>query len=545
MLFYRARLDGPAEVLDVSLSPVRPARRAAGAPPAVLGQADWLHGRVRVVLRYGPAEGPLRTHRGWLCTDLQPGRRLRLAGCQLDGGEVLLSLVPVPAGAGREHLRDRFRLPFHLNAWGVEAVTGVRAELFCIPTVRPGALALRGRGVVVLETPAARLVRAIPFCRRVAVELNAQLRWRARAAVEGVEVRVGPGGAVEGWLHVAVDCRGEPGPAGGAGPGMVDSSRIAAVAAVRRVDAAVKRLEAEVVGGGLALVSGGVELDVAWADRSGRGRWSSREVTFSALLPIAGLCEGDRLEPVAQVERLSRAGKGRDERAFVLVGVGLTALRAVHLELGGAWYRAERVVGQAVATVELNEPLFPRESRPAAAEREPDRRLELATGLQAPWTALRARIRRTGGRAALEVRVEPYGAGSARADERAEPDGDRSASATMRVELPGDPGAVLSLAAVGAQAVIRAGRPLRDGGVEVALPQGTATAAWHPLPVPARWAVDVLPHPGGVTCLVRGDGGLRRVALPGAGGVPAAVTVAGTVVPGAALNRLWVEAVNA
>ncbi|WP_374712148.1 hypothetical protein, partial [Symbiobacterium terraclitae] len=81
--------------------------------------------------------------------------------------------------------------------------------------------------------------------------------------------------------------------------------------------------------------------------------------------------------------------------------------------------------------------------------------------------------------------------------------------------------------------------------VEVALPQGTATAAWHPLPVPARWAVDVLPHPGGVTCLVRGDGGLRRVALPGAVGVPAAVTVAGTVVPGAALNRLWVEAVNA
>ena len=160
MLFYRARLEGPAAVLDVSLSPVRPVRatqsRGAGAGPVA---PTGLQGRVRVALRYGPAAGPVRTHRGWLYTDLPPGRCLRVAGCQVDGGEVLLSLAPVPAGAGRERLRDRFRLPFHLTSWGVEAVTGVRTELFCIATVRPGTLVLRGRGLVVLETPSVRLVR--------------------------------------------------------------------------------------------------------------------------------------------------------------------------------------------------------------------------------------------------------------------------------------------------------------------------------------------------------------------------------------------------
>lgn len=558
MLFYRARLDGPAEVLDVSLSPVRPARRAGAG----------LQGRVRVVLRYGPAEGPVRTHRGWLYTDLPPGRRLRLAGCQVDGGEVLLSLAPVPAGAGHERLRDRFRLPFRLTSWGVEAVTGVRAELFCIPTVRPGALVLRGRAVVVLETPAARLVRAIPFCRRIAVELNAHLDWRARAAVEGVEVRVGPGGAVEGWLHVTVACRGEPGPAlpvpwaaaashATAGLQVADPSGVAAPAVVRKVDAAVKRLEAEVISDGLALVSGVVELDVAWADRFGRGRWTCREVPFSALLAIAGVCEGDRLEPVAQMERLVRAGKGADERAVLLVGIGLTALRAVHLQLGDDWYRTERVVGQAVATVELNEPLFARESPATLATRDPYRTLGLETGLQGPWTAFRARIRRTGDRAVLEVRVESYGGGSAEAGEhsalcgggRAPAEGlaEPSAGSTpaVRLDLPGDQGGLLSLASVGPQAVIRAGQPPLDGGVEVGVPRGAVAADWHLLPGAVRWVVDAVPQPGEVACLVRCGDHLCRAALPAGGALPAALTVAGTVVPGAGLDRLWVEMANA
>jgi len=114
VLFYRARLEGPAEVLDVSLSPVRPVpmvriggmgngatRPAPDSGPgvgAVHVGGPALAGRVRVVLRYGPQEGPVRTHRGWLYTDLSPGRRLRLTGCQVEGGEVLLSLAPLPPG---------------------------------------------------------------------------------------------------------------------------------------------------------------------------------------------------------------------------------------------------------------------------------------------------------------------------------------------------------------------------------------------------------------------------------------------------------------
>jgi len=481
----------------------------------------------------------------------------------VDGGEVLLSLAPVPAGAGRERLRDRFRLPFHLTSWGVEAVTGVRTELFCIATVRPGTLVLRGRGLVVLETPSVRLVRAIPFCRLVAVALNAHLEWRARAVVEGVEVRVGPGGAVEGWLHVAVDCRGEPRPVsslptadpGGATSGVAGwRGPIAAAtwrpgsdipAAVRKVGAAVKRLEATVATDGLALVSGAVELDVAWADRSGRGRWTCREVPFSALLSIAGLCEGDRLEPVAQVERQTRVGKGVDERVFLLVGVGLTALRTVHLELGGAWYRAERVVGQAAVTVELNEPLFPREGPSPAERRSRSHVLELETGLPVPWVSLRARIRHTGSRAALEVRAEPYGHDRGTAEQRGGLRGDRSAPDGVRLDLPGTPGALTSLAAVGARAVVRVGRPSQDGGMEVGLTCGTAAATWHRLPGPVRWIADAAPFPGGVACLVRVDGQLRRVTLPCEKSVlPAAVTVAGTAVPGAGLDRVWVETVN-
>ncbi|WP_043714102.1 hypothetical protein [Symbiobacterium thermophilum] len=531
MLFYRAPLDRPAAALHVTVSPVRTAVLPS------LTEAPVLPGRVRVVVRYGPRTGPVGVHRGWLHTDLPPARRLRLAGCQQDDGGLLLSLATVPTRAGRESLTDRFRLPLHMTTWGIEAISGVRVELFCIPSVLPGRLVLRGRAAVAVETPAERLVRAVPFCRGRAVALNPHLSWRARAAVEGLDLRVAPGGLVEGWLHVAVACWGEPEEAmGGAAAAPADP------VAVRRVDAAIARVEAEAVRDGLALVSGAVELDVAWADRSGRGRWTCRAVPFSALVPLAGLCEGDQLEPVAQVEQLSRVGAGASARATLLLGIGLTALRPVHREIGGAWYRMAQVVGQAVATVQLDEPLFPREER--SAPTEPWRRVRLDLGQHGPWKALRARIRRTCGRSSLEVQGEPFGAES-------------GAATGVRLELPGGADAQVSLAAVGPQAELRVRRPAR-GGVEVPLPRGTGRGGWHLLAGPARWVVDASPCADGLRCLVRDAGGLRHVVLvaereaggeaaedghgQGAGGnLPAAWTVAGTAVRGLGMDRVWAE----
>lgn len=614
MLFYRAPVDRPVTAVGVSLSPVRP---GVGASAAGLG------GRVRVVVRYGGPSGVVGVHRGWLHTDLPAGRRLRLLGCQADQGALLLSLGAVPARGGRERLTDRFRLPFHLTAWGVEAVAGVRTEVFCIPSVQPGFLLLRGRAAVTLEAPAARLGRVVSFCRRLAVDLNRHLGWRAFAAVEGLDLRVGPGGEVEGWLHVAVVCRGELavsgwgasgtaltlGGAGGAGTGRgghvatgggvrvgtrrgmhvgtsggmhvgtsggmhvgVGGGSPADPAAVRQVDAAVARLTAEVVADGLALVSGAVELDVAWADRSGRGRWTCREAPFSALMEIAGLCEGDRVEPVAQVERLTRAGRGPDLRAVLLLGLGVTALRPVHREIGGAWYRMEQVVGQAVQTVELTVPLFSREAPPAPAS--PWRRMRLDTGLAGPWTALRARIRRVGGRAFLEVFAEPFGdgtpatAGEGRVESAKDEAGDTApataasgdmasatdeagdtasatapvgdtapakaqaggqaqararathlAPATVRVEMPGGADAQIGLATVGSHAEVRA-RRLPDAGLEIRLPGTMAAGRWHLLEEPARWVLDAEPGADSLRCLLRGGDGLRSVRLPGPGTGP-------------------------
>ncbi len=508
-------------MVHVSLGPVRPA-----LPPEPAG----LSTRVRVVVRCGPSTGPVEVHRGWLHTDLAPGRRLRLAGCQVGPDDLLVSLAPVPGRSGRERLTDRFSLPFHLTAWGVDAVTGLRVELFCLPTVQPGRLVLRGRAAVVVDAPAARLRRAVPFCRHLAVEVNPNLCWRARAAVEGVDLRVEPGGVVEGRLHVAVVCWGEPeeafaghgGDAAGGGP-----------AALRRVDARIARLEVEVVREGLALVSGAVQLDVAWADRSGLGRWTCREVPFSALVPLGGLCPGDQLEPVAQVERLARAGAGADSRALVLIGIGVTALRPVHREIGGAWYRVAQVVGLAMATVQLDEPLFPRPQPPAASGRW--HQVNLDTGMVGPWTALRARIRRAGGRAALEVRAEPYGGGS---------------PAAVRLDLPGGGGRQVGLAAVGPRAEVRAA-PLPEGGVEMPLPRTAGRGGWCPLPEPVRWVLDAVPCAEGLRCLVRGVDGLRTVVLTvphthedaaaGDDSAPTAWTVAGTAVRGLGIERVWVE----
>jgi len=212
----------------------------------------------------------------------------------------------------------------------------------------------------------------------------------------------------------------------------------------------------------------------------------------------------------------------------------------VHREIGGAWYRMAQVVGQAVATVQLDEPLFPREEPPAPAE--PWRRVHLNLGLVGPWTALRARLRRTAGRAALELRGEPFGGGD---------------PAAARLELPGGPGDLVSLAAAGPQVELWARRPA-DGGVEVSLPRGTGRGGWHLLAKPARWVVDASPSAGGLRCLLRDGDGLRHVVLvaereaggeaaedghgQGAGGnLPAAWTVAGTAVRGLGMDRVWAE----
>lgn len=531
VLFYRAPLEAtPAEILSISLSPVRPL--PPGLPARLRsGQSG---GRVRVILRYavGP-EGAVFTHRGWLYTAHPPGRRLRVLGHQYDGAAVLLSLGLVPVQAGGERARLGFELPFALQSWGVTAATGVDVSLSCSCAAEPGALLLRGRAHLRLETPGIELMRTVHFCRYLAADLNPHLDWRAYARVEGLDCRIGPDGAIEGRLQVAASCRGTapaPPKLGGAGA--------CGVAVVRQVTARVVRSTAEYVSDGQALVSGAVEVDVAWADRSGKGRWTCLERPFSAMLAIPGLAEGDRLEPVAQLERLSRLGSGEEEKAFLLLAVGLTALRPAHLPLDGGWYRVERVVGQAVGSLDLALPLFPREGVRATARSGGPVRCE--SGVERAWSVLHARLRvdRTGRPPALEVRGEAADGGF------------RHRAVVGAGSLAGEEIAPGLAAVRPGMALVRPQALPVEGGVEVAVGRGDAvTAAWLDVPAPA-WAVlgvELLRARGAwaLRCLVRCGTGLRLawrwMEPPEAGAEPVAATVSGTAIRGVGMEALRAE----
>lgn len=345
MLFYRARLEGAiAAVVSLTAGPVRWRPGLGGG-----------EGRARVTLRYALAPtGEVRLHRGWLYTHLPAGTRLRVAGYQADGPELLLSLRPMrPARGEPERVDDRFRLPFHLQSWGLSVLRAVSARLSLACRARQGAMLLRGRLRLVVEGPAGTLAVAIPFCRLLAVAACEELDWRARGGVVVLACRVEPGGAVVGEAVLAVSCQGRT-------PAAAAPSAPPEVAVVRELTGHVATVSAEHAGEGRALVRGALELDVAWADGSGRSRWTGRETPFGALLAIPGLQEGDRLEPVAEIDRLSRVGRGAQSRAAALVAVGVTALRSVHLPLEGQWYRVEQVMGQAIATLPVVAELFDR-----------------------------------------------------------------------------------------------------------------------------------------------------------------------------------------
>lgn len=338
VFFYRARVSGPvAAVLSLSAGPVRP----APGPGSGLGQ-------VRLTLRYALAPtGRICTHRGWLYVDLPAGSRLALAGYQADGDGLLLSLRPLrPSQATAQQLQDRFRLPF----WLPHGLDGplhsltARVRANCRPL--RNALQVWGHLLLEVEGAVGRQRVALPFCRLLTAAVDPQLWWQAAGVVAELSLRAEEG-EVAGEAVVAALCLGRS-PVGLVVPAPP------AVAVVREVSGRVLRLSAEVAGEELVLVKGWLEVEIDWADQAGFSRSTSRETPFACTLALPGLQAGDRLEAVADLDRLSWL----NNQLFALVAVGVTALRCVHLGLSGQYYRVEQVMGQAVGTVEVAEPLF-------------------------------------------------------------------------------------------------------------------------------------------------------------------------------------------
>jgi hypothetical protein len=375
VLFYRVRLEGAlAAVVSVTVSPVR-RRKTPG-----LGA-----GAARVTVRYALApSGQVCTHRGWLYTDLPPSTRLGVVGCQVDGTELLLSLRPVRSPRlTTERLDDRFRLAFALPAWPRASLQGISARLSVGCRISPEGLLLRGRLLLVLDGEAGPLRFVLPFCRLVVAVGAAALDWRAYGAVAGVTCRLEPAGHLVGEAALSVICVGRP-PAGDP-----PAEERPAPAVVRALSGEVARVAAEPSGEGRALVRGAVALDLEWFDRAGRSRWTGLEAPFSTLVDVPGLAVGDRLEPAAQIERITRLG----DRAVVLLAVGVTVLRTVHLPLDGQYYRMEQVMGQAVATLAVDQPLF---AQPAPVKAKADSvRVEvgLPAGEREGWQALGLKLR--------------------------------------------------------------------------------------------------------------------------------------------------------
>jgi hypothetical protein len=359
MLLYRAQLaDGAATVLSAAVRPA-PARPRLGDGGGAL---------FRVTVRYVVTGGRLATHRGWLRAAVPAGRGLAVAGSHLSGTELFLTLgpgaPPERTGVGAA-LGDRFRLPLRLQAWGVTAVQGAGIDLQVLCRSGGGALLVRGVLGLLLETPgsAVPLRLRVPFCRTLAADGGEDLRWRALAGVTGLYLKVEPGGRIEGEAVVALRCEGRPpgpGPARGLTAGGADFARL------RELSGRILRAAAEPAGAGHALVQGLAELDLYWFDREGRSRWTGRQVPFSALVEVEGTAPGDRLEAAATLERLHHRAPpegsgGGPVVAHLVISTSVTALRSRVLEMGGARYRLEQVVGSAAAAVEAEARFFPPE----------------------------------------------------------------------------------------------------------------------------------------------------------------------------------------
>ncbi len=340
VLCYRTRLLGPVDRL-VSLG----VGVVQASPGSLLGR------RAAVTIRYTlPNESRVQVHRGWLYTEFPCGTRLQVIGFQAEGPEVLLSLRPVRAGAERSGtVASRIRLPFQFQSWGVRVLRAAsfRLKLAC----RTGfeGLLMHGWLSLILQTDSSPLHLRIPFCRLLRGEKGSDLQWRCYGGVLGFRTWVHEGGTIEGEALIEIQASGiSPQPAPLTEP---------AVALWREISAEVTGITAEVIRPDKALVSGRVNLDLYWSDRSGRSRWTGRTVPLSAMLELPGLREGDRLEPVARVERLLRVGEGDTARASLLAAVGLTALRSSFRRVEGALCRLEEVVGQAFTSVAMDEPL--------------------------------------------------------------------------------------------------------------------------------------------------------------------------------------------
>lgn len=505
VLFYRARLEGPiAALVSLTAGPVRRRSGLGGGANAA-----------RVTLRYALApSGLVCTHRGWLHADLPPGTGLAAAGYQVDGDALQLSLRPVRSSrCSPQLLADQFRLPFRLARLEAGALRDLSARLRLRCRAVPGAVLLWGR--LVLEFEGQRL--QVPFCRLLAASVEPNLRWRAYGGVAELDCRFEAGGQLVGEVVVAALCLGQP-PAG------AQAEAPPAVAAVRAVGGKVVRIAAELAGEGRALVKGAVELDIDWADRSGWSRWTGREVGFSTLVEIPGLQDGDRLEAVAEIDRLTRL----NDRFFLLVAVGVTALRPVHLCLDHQYYRVEQVMGQAVATLEVAEPLFPVPALPLESLVGSVAEAALPRGDAGGWPALRLRVRgpaaagagwrcelawRTGssgersvlpfsgslpaGAEPLLVGLEAFGPDAVRVRARAlcgpagttriDPAG-RGAEGTTwtTVELPGPVRALAELALAGgtpweARLLVHLPGGIRLIAADLNLPEGVNGAAWKPV----------------------------------------------------------------
>jgi len=351
VLAYRARLDESAEVIVSVAVRLRP---VAGGLGTHRPSASCL-----VVIRYACAGGRLRRHRGALPVDLPPGTALRVAAFQLSGSEAFITLRPAPPpprGAGNgAAVMDRFTLPLGLQAWGVTALSGAEIALRLICRGREQELVLRGVVYVTLHSPGGAFRLRIPFLRILAAVVPAGLHWRAMGGVTGLHARVEPGGRIAGELVLAVRCEGRPRPAARLQPPF---------ALLHEVTGTIARLAAEPAGPGHSVVRGALELDMYGTDDQGRSRWAGRTLPFSALLAVAG----ERLEPFARIERI----RHNISAVQATLEVGVTALRPETVQLGAAPFRLERILGTAVTTLVLSQPVKEdgeRSGKPGTTER--------------------------------------------------------------------------------------------------------------------------------------------------------------------------------
>lgn len=488
MVVYRAETGARAAAV-ISLS----ARR-------VRGTGD----RWRVILRFTLPDGAVRTHRGTLWAVLPPDRRLTVAGYQITGDGILVSFKPAakdPRQRGHAVL-DLFTIPFGLQAWGVTVVQSVQIRLYarCRPT--PAGVTVWGAVRLWFKTPAALFPVRIPFVRALTgEEAAAGLCWRALAAVAQMRVSVTESGWIQGSVAVSLRCEGRP-----ARPA---ERTLPAPRLVRELAAVVTRLTASPVAPGEALVQGAVLADLYWMDDTGLSRWTGLELPVSALVSVPGLDPGDRLEPVAVVERASHELRGGQVDVRLLVGVLITALRPTLVEAGGVRYRLDRVVGRSAATLNADGRLLgapaPESDQLHAAERAIE-----YPNLPDTWRELTLRVGRVDGTQAgrWSAPITLRGVdGDGESLDREEIIGGGLTGpgpAAVAVSLSGVDGEIIRLATVTA-----AGEALPG-----ARPQSASeiTELEIPVPGPVRtmWSLEV--HQGSVKALVLTKGrGLRLV----------------------------------